>query len=121
MIELSISVPFLLFFIAGVVDLSGWLNSHITASRVSYELVRYAAAMPGLDENSPSQPGEMVERAHNLLSRYNAENTTGWTLTKFDDSNSVSVSVTMQHNFIFYPSSTSVNASARSAYLYSTN
>lgn len=112
MLEFGVTVPFLLLLIAGVIDLSGWMNAHMSVSRVAYEGARYIASAPLVS----GQGADIDNRMTRLLERYGLQG--AQTSYEVVDSNAIRVQVNMPYTFIFAPATVGVHASAQSAYLY---
>lgn len=55
--ELSIILPLLTLMIISTVDVGRALTQYLTLTRITYEGARYAASLPGLEENDSNSGG----------------------------------------------------------------
>ena len=53
LVEAVISIPLLIIFTFGMIDMAAWLMRHYAVSRISYEVSRSAASIPDLEELEP--------------------------------------------------------------------
>lgn len=72
MVEFSLILPILITLVAGIIDLCGWLQTHIKLSRATYEVARYAAIQPGFSY-SDSQQVILRERFIRVVRELNQE------------------------------------------------
>ena len=144
--ELALVLPFLLFTVFGIVEIGRWLNSHLMASRIAFEAVRYAASYPGLDDNQSTMSSSdanctsilaghcaVLTRVKWILNRYNAGSirdipSANISLEKRSTENvgvnnwvSVSIAIPYRPVFAWFMSHSQVTSAARAAYLFPTS
>ena len=124
--EFAISLPLLFFLMSGIFELGHFMNSHITASRVSYEGARFAAALPGLtDEQHTTDPlhYSVFTRMQELYTRYGYHDSAVTVEINIDSvasQNHVVVSTKIQYSPIFYSvlDLTEIESTVRLVHLY---
>ena len=76
--EFLLTVPFLVFVLAGIVDLGQTLNSYFMLNRIAYEACRYAASVPAFENGALGDPDgvprpnqqKVKNRIDTMLSRF---------------------------------------------------
>jgi len=130
LVEFAYTVLFMTALSFAIVDFGGWILEHMRASRIAYEGVRYAAIVPNLsDGDRVPLPLEVAERVGRIVNKHPQIQAYQSTFSKgLEDNNEtegvgewVEIQISIPYEFRFFPFyATSVNARARSAYLYST-
>lgn len=72
MVEMALFLPILFTLMIGVIDICGWLQTHLLLNRAAYEAARYAAVIPQFSDSNRDRT-EIKNRFNRVVEQINLE------------------------------------------------
>lgn len=122
LLESIIAIPFLMFLLSWLIDITTYIDLHSVASRVAYETVRLASVHTSLTNHDGGGRIELENKAKMLLKQAGIDPNTAEIVIndtlEQEGGNTVTISVSLPFSPIFNFGYGAVHASAEAPYLF---